>query len=72
MALEHAWRNTGGDDDIAVVKVDMRNVVNLVSRQALNHFPELLPWASCMVLRLSSSLVAPFGSSVITIKSSAG
>ena len=45
--LEEHWE----DDDFAVVKVDMRNAFNLVSRQALLdecaiHFPELLPWAS--------------------------
>ena len=39
------------DDDFAVVKVDMRNAFNLVSRQAILdecalHFPELLPWAT--------------------------
>eukprot|EP00731_Ephydatia_muelleri_P019402 Em0012g227a len=45
--MEEHWE----DDDYAVVKVDMRNTFNLVSRQALLdecaiHFPELLPWAS--------------------------
>ena len=45
--IEEHW----GDDDFAVVKMDMRNAFNLVSRQALQdecaiHFPELLPWAS--------------------------
>ena len=45
--IEEHWE----DDDFAVVKVDMRNAFNLVSRQALLdecaiHFPELLPWAS--------------------------
>ena len=45
--MEEHWE----DDDLAVVKVDMRNAFNLVSRQALLdecaiHFPELLPWAS--------------------------
>ena len=39
------------DDDFAVVKVDMRNAFNLVSRQAILdewafHFPELLPRAT--------------------------
>eukprot|EP00731_Ephydatia_muelleri_P017572 Em0010g670a len=39
------------DDDFAVVKVDMRNAFNLVSRQVVLdecalHFPELLPWAT--------------------------
>ncbi|KAL5492004.1 hypothetical protein EMCRGX_G017390 [Ephydatia muelleri] len=39
------------DDDFAVVKVDMRNAFNLVSRQVILdecalHFPELLPWAT--------------------------
>ena len=39
------------DDDFAVVKVDMRNAFNMVSRQAILdecalHFPELLPWAT--------------------------
>ena len=37
-----------GDDDFAVLKIDM---INVVSRQSLlsecaKHFPELLPWAS--------------------------
>eukprot|EP00731_Ephydatia_muelleri_P007475 Em0003g1723a len=45
--MEEHWE----DDDFAVVKVDMRNAFNLVSRQALLdqcaiHFPELLPWTS--------------------------
>eukprot|EP00731_Ephydatia_muelleri_P007115 Em0003g1363a len=40
-----------GDDDFAVLKIDMRNAFNVVSRQSLlskcaKHFPELLPWAS--------------------------
>ena len=44
--MEGHWN----DDDFAVVKVDMRNAFNLVSRQALLdecavHFPELFPWA---------------------------
>ena len=39
------------DDDFTVVKVDMCNALNLVSRQAILdecalHFPELLPWAT--------------------------
>ena len=39
------------DDDFAVVKVDMRNAFNLVSRQVILdecalHFPDLLPWAT--------------------------
>ena len=39
-----------GDDDFAVLKIDMRNAFNVVSRQSLlsecaKHFPELLPWA---------------------------
>ena len=39
------------DDDFVVLKVDMKNAFNMVSRQALlsecsTHFPELLPWAS--------------------------
>ena len=38
------------DDDFVVLKVDMKNAFNMVSRQALlsecsTHFPELLPWA---------------------------
>ena len=42
--MEGHWN----DDDFAVVKVDMRNAFNLVSRQALLdecavHFPELFP-----------------------------
>ena len=64
-----------GDDDFAVVKMDMRNAFNLVSRQALQdecaiHFPT--PSMGFLVLWLSSPLLAPFGSSVITIRSSAG
>eukprot|EP00731_Ephydatia_muelleri_P026850 Em0018g950a len=39
-----------GDEDFAVLKTDMRNTFNLISRQALLSecslfFPELLPWA---------------------------
>ena len=39
------------DDDIGVLKIDMKNAFNLVSRQALlsecaKHFPELFPWVS--------------------------
>ena len=40
-----------GDDDFAVLKIDMRNAFNVVSWQSLlsecaKHFPELLPWVS--------------------------
>ena len=50
MDLEHAEEHWE-DDDYAVVKVEMHNAFNLVSRQALLdecaiHFSELLPWAS--------------------------
>ena len=39
------------DDDFACLKVDMKNVFNLVSRQAIfnehaNYFPELFTWVS--------------------------
>ena len=39
------------DDDFVVLKVDLRNAFNNVSRQAVldqchSHFPELLPWVS--------------------------
>ena len=39
------------DDDFVVLKVDMKNAFNLVSREAIlsecsKHFPELLPWAT--------------------------
>ena len=39
------------DNDFAVIKIDMTNAFNLVSREALllecsNFFPELLPWAT--------------------------
>ena len=39
------------DDDFGVLKIDMKNAFNLVSRQALlsecaKHFPELFPWVS--------------------------
>ena len=39
------------DEDLGVLKVDMRNAFNLASRQILlseceKHFPELLPWVS--------------------------
>ena len=38
------------DNDFAVIKIDMKNAINLISREALflecsNFFPELLPWA---------------------------
>ena len=38
------------DDDFVVLKIDLRNAFNLVSRQAFldectAHFPEVLPWA---------------------------
>ena len=38
------------DDDFVVLKVDMKNAFNMVSREAIlsecsKHFPELLPWA---------------------------
>ena len=39
------------DDDFVVLKVDMKNAFNIVSREAIlsecsKHFPELLPWAN--------------------------
>ena len=39
------------DDEFGVLKIDMKNAFNLVSRQALlfecvKHFPELFPWVS--------------------------
>ena len=45
--IENHWL----DHDFVVLKVDMKNAFNMVSRQALlsecsTHFPELLPWAS--------------------------
>ena len=45
--IENHWL----DVDFVVLKVDMKNAFNMVSRQALlsecsTHFPELLPWAS--------------------------
>ena len=45
--IENHWL----DDDFVVLKVDMKNAFNMVSRQALlsecsTHFPELLTWAS--------------------------
>ncbi|KAL5475102.1 hypothetical protein EMCRGX_G027157 [Ephydatia muelleri] len=45
--IEEHW----GDEDFVVLKTDMRNAFNLISRQALLSecslfFPELLPWAS--------------------------
>ena len=44
--VEEHWYDT----EFVVLKVDLKNAFNLVSRQALlievkNHFPELLPWA---------------------------
>ena len=44
--IEEHW----SDPEFAVLKVDLKNAFNVVSRQALlvevkNHFPELLPWA---------------------------
>ena len=44
--IEEHW----SDPEFAVLKVDLKNAFNMVSRQALlvevkNHFPELLPWA---------------------------
>ena len=44
--VEEHWYDT----EFVVLKVDLKNTFNLVSRQALlievkNHFPELLPWA---------------------------
>eukprot|EP00731_Ephydatia_muelleri_P002494 Em0001g2494a len=44
--IEEHW----DDEDFVVLKVDMRNAFNLISRQALlsecsTFFPELLPWA---------------------------
>ena len=49
--LRHCVEEHWMDEDFAVMKIDMRNAFNLVSRQALldecsAHFPELLPWAS--------------------------
>ena len=45
--IEEHW----GEDDFAVLKIDMKNGFNVVSQQSLlsecaKHFPELLPWAS--------------------------
>ena len=45
--IEQHW----SENDFGVLKVDMTNVFNLVSRQAIlsecaKHFPELLPWVS--------------------------
>ena len=45
--IEEHW----GDEDFVMLKMDMRNAFNLISRQALLSecylfFPELLPWAS--------------------------
>ena len=45
--IENHW----DDEDFVVLKIDMRNAFNLVSRCALlqecaTSFPELLPWAS--------------------------
>eukprot|EP00731_Ephydatia_muelleri_P033215 Em0026g35a len=39
------------DDDFVVLKVDMKNAFNMVSREAIlsecsKHFPELLPWST--------------------------
>jgi hypothetical protein len=39
------------DEDFVVLKVDMRNAFNMISRQAVldecsKHFPELLPWVA--------------------------
>ena len=39
------------EDDFVVLKVDLKNAFNMVSRQAVLtecavHFPELLPWAN--------------------------
>ena len=44
--------NTGWTPDFAILKVDMHNAFNLVSRQAVvdlcaAHFPELFPYVSC-------------------------
>ena len=44
--IEEHW----SDPEFAVLKVDLKNAFNVVSRQALlvevkNHFPKLLPWA---------------------------
>ena len=49
--LRHCVEDHWMDEDFAIMKIDMRNAFNLVSRQALldecsAHFPELLPWAS--------------------------
>ena len=43
------------EENFVVLKVDMKNAFNLVSRQALlsecaKHFPELYPWAHCGVI----------------------
>ena len=45
--IEQHWL----ENDFVVLKVDLKNVFNMVSRQAVlnecgKHFPELLPWAS--------------------------
>ena len=39
------------DDEFGVLKIDMKNAFNLVSRQVLlseyaKHFPELFPWSA--------------------------
>eukprot|EP00731_Ephydatia_muelleri_P025447 Em0017g530a len=49
------------DDDFGVLKIDMKNAFNLVSRQALlsecaKHFPELFPWGLKNVAGLWSQL----------------
>ena len=46
--LRHCVEDHWMDEDFAIMKIDMRNAFNLVSRQALldecsAHFPELLP-----------------------------
>ena len=53
------------DEDFAIMKIDMRNAFNLVSRQALldecsAHSPELLPWG-LVVLRSAPYSVASRG-----------
>eukprot|EP00731_Ephydatia_muelleri_P003982 Em0002g158a len=50
------------DDDFGVLKIDMKNAFNLVSRQALlseyaKHFPELFPWVSNRGTHLARSYI---------------
>ena len=49
--LRHCIEEHWEEEDFVVLKIDMCNAFNLVSRQALLdecalHFPDLLPWAS--------------------------